>query len=134
MVNVDEVREEGDKSSLGVTDRGSRNLDELMETGWFAEERDAFKLAITVALSEGIITEESEMSGRTTKWHRQGVDADLKLKELLRLIEPEAGDEPYNYAERLADAGLELLNNRLTKQHRGLGEVLKDVGHLDDES
>lgn len=120
------------KSSIGVSAEGAEHLDALMDTSWFAEERDAFRLAVAVALSEGIISSERAMTGRTTKWHRQGVDEDLKLLELVETIGPDgAASAPYEFAERLADAGLEYLNNRLNKQHRGLGEVLKESGRLD---
>lgn len=121
------------KATVGVRKAGAENLTELTETPWFSEERDAFRLAVAVALSEGIVTEESAMTGMTTKWHRQGIDEDMKLLQLVKALGPEeAQQEPYSYAERLGDAGLELLKSRLVDQHRGLGQVMQEIGHLSD--
>ena len=46
--------EREDKRTLGVTAEGALLLEALMGTGWFEEEQDAYRVAISVAFANEI--------------------------------------------------------------------------------
>jgi hypothetical protein len=113
-----------DRINIGVTTRGAQHLADLMATGWFLEQLDAFRVAIGVALGYGVCTPPEDMGGGGTKWNIGSVDNDGRLRQLIMAVAPASGDRPYEYAERLADAGLALLGQRLVRDGALLFEVL----------
>jgi hypothetical protein len=112
-----------DKITVGLTARGAAHLDEVMETGWFANELDAYRVAIAVAIAQGLVSQEGEMAGAKTKYNIGSLDSDGSLRQLLIALVHAAREKPYEYAERLADAGLVHLAIRLGRE----GALLVDV-------
>ena len=112
-----------DKVTLGLTPAADRNLQELMETGWFEDEIDVFKLAIALALREGAAVSPAEMVGVGTKWS-VAVDADRRINSMVRLLADENTSRPYALAERYAVAGLVYLHRRLVLNQVLLAEVM----------
>lgn len=116
-----EARE--DKKTLGVTPSGARDLAALWDTGWFGNEIDIFQLAIAVALREGAARKASEMRGVGTKWST-AIDADGRVRSMVRLLAKGDTNRPYAVAERYAAAGLAYLRRRLVEENAMLAEVL----------
>ena len=119
-----------DKVSLGLTPIADRNLEELMETGWFENEIDVFKLAIALALREGAAASPEEMVGVGTKWG-VGIDSDGRIRSIVRLLAEEDTSRPYALAERYAAAGLVYLHRRLVLEKALIAEVM-GVGSLEE--
>ena len=113
-----------DKITAGLTPRGAENLKEVMDSGWFEEEMDAYRVAIGTAIAHGLCSSESEMAGVKTKWNVGSLDRDGSLRPLVIALVGACGDRPYEYAERLADAGLAFLVQKLVRENGLLFEVL----------
>lgn len=119
-------QETGDRRTLGVTPAAQQLLDSLMALGWFREEADVFRLAVSVALARGLKKDPSDIVGRNTKWNVGTLDSDGRLRDLVRALAPESGDRPFAYAELTAHAGLEWLKTRLVDEHAMLSEALSE--------
>src|SRR4051794_6373029 len=104
-----------DKVTVGVTAVGAANLEAVMQTRWFIEEMDAYRAAIALALRLGV-TPISPLTAVQTKYNVGSLDRDGKLVALIRILSPDAAGRPYEYAERLADAGLVALRSRLVDE------------------
>lgn len=118
------MEEDRGKVTVGVTDQGAQHLAALMETGWFGSEMAAYLLAISTALARELVTDPTPLAGVTTKWNVGSLDRDGRLRDLVRLTGPEDVRDPYEYAERLADTGLEYLRDRVVNQGSMLSDVL----------
>ena len=59
-----------------------------------------------------------------TKWHVAGVDPDGSLKLLVESLAPEAGDRPYDYAQRIAAPAVNFLFDELIERGHSLEEAL----------
>src|SRR5438874_7527609 len=114
--------DEGDKVTVGLTAEGFRNLDALVETKWFDDGVDAYRLAIATALRHRLPV--VALTGVTTKYNRGTLDKDGRVRTLISALAPEHAARPYEYAELLADAGLRFLKQRLVDEHLLLSEVV----------
>ena len=113
-----------DKRTLGVTARGAADLEELKSTEWFAEEMDAYRLAISLAFANDLSKDSSEMTGVSTKWNVGTLDPDGILRAMVLALSDEQVDRPYAHAEARAAAGLEYLRRRLVDEKAELAEIL----------
>ena len=122
-----------DKITLGVTPAGTAALEEIMGTGWFEEEMDAFRVAISLAFAHNLLKEPSEMTGVSTKWNVGTIDPDGLLRTMVVLLSDGNGERPYAHAEARAAAGLEYLKVHLIDQNKQLFEVLTEASdsHID---
>lgn len=118
------MKEKRDRGTLGVTSEGAQFLEEIMETGWFAEERHAFLVAISLAFANDLIKDESEMTGVTTKWNIGTLDPDNRLRLMVYSLAEKRLARPYAHAEARGAAGLEYLKRRLVDDRAELAEVL----------
>jgi hypothetical protein len=107
-----------------VTPGGANNLAEVMATGWFVAEMDVYRVSIAVAIAQGLCTATEEMAGVKTKWNVGSIDNDGRMRQMVTAIVREAGERPYEYSERLADAGLAVLAQRLGREGALLSEVV----------
>jgi hypothetical protein len=121
------VAAEDDKVQIGLTRGGDDALDQIMALGLFASEGDAYRFAVAYALGRGITPAEGSGGGFGTKFHASGgLDRDGNLRQLVTLLKPEHSTRPYATAERLADAGLRELAQRLLA-HETLTDMLSEL-------
>jgi hypothetical protein len=113
-----------DRVTVGLTQVGLGHLSEVLETGWFEEEMDAYRVAIAVALARGLCADAGGMVGVKTKFNVGSLDNDGKLRTLITTLAPSSGDRPYEHAERLAEAGVAYLAEKLGRQGATLTDVL----------
>lgn len=116
------VRE--DKRTLGVTAEGAAALGEIMDTEWFAEEMDAYRMAISLAFVNDLMKDQSEMTGISTKWNVGTLDPDDVLRSMVLALSDEQVDRPYAHAEARAAAGLVYLKRRLVDEKAELADIL----------
>lgn len=113
-----------DRRTLGVTAEGAEALDEIMNTGWFAEEMDAYRVAISLAFANGLVKDPSEMTGTSTKWNIGTLDPEDVLLSMVLALSDEPPDRPYAHAEARAAAGLVYLKRRLVDEKAEIADVL----------
>lgn len=116
--------EREDRRTLGVTADGAKMLEEIMETGWFAEEMHVFLIAISLAFANDLLKDSSEMTGVSTKWNVGTLDPDNTLRLMVYSLSQKRIPRPYAHAEARAAAGLEFLKSRLVDERAELGEIL----------
>jgi hypothetical protein len=121
---VTKVPEDQDRATVGLNATGWANMEAIMETGWFEEQIDAYRVAIAVALAKDLAIDEGGLVGVTTKWNRGTLDKDGRVKTLIATLLPRAAQRPYDYANLLADAGIRYLRQRLVDDRMLLSEVL----------
>jgi hypothetical protein len=109
--------------TVGLTPAGAEALAKVMSTNWFAEEKDAYKVGIAIALRAEINVDQP-LGGATTKFNIGTLDPDQKVVALIQtFLGSEAGD-PVVLAERLAEQGLLVLAAKLVDQEEKLSDVL----------
>jgi len=117
--------EDSDKKQIGLTAKGQADLDKVMESGWFKEEQDAYRLAIAVALAGGVAAPAEELTGISTKYNfGGGVDVEGLVRSLIGIFAPEHVSSPGRHAERLAHAGLAILASRLADEDALLADAM----------
>jgi len=114
------MADERDRVTVGVTPEGAGNLAALMDTGWFQDEMDAYRLAISIALAEGV--DADSVTGAQTKFNVGTLDRDGRLRQLVTALHDSA--KPYELSERLANAGLQVLRRRIVDDQMTLTEAL----------
>jgi hypothetical protein len=125
MSDVPSGGEAQDKAQIGLTSTAETQLDALMETGWFADRQDAYRVAIGVALSRRLEPSAAEMVGIRTSYNfTGGIDRDGKLRQLIALLIPREAARPAAFSERLAHAGLSFLHERLVTASGTLSDAL----------
>lgn len=113
-----------DKVTVGLTPDGDNRLDEVMESEFFEEELTAYRVAISVALAHDVATDRDQMKKVRTKFNVGSLEEDGRLRELIEVLRPYAGaDQVFSLAERLADAGLRILAERV-RNDKPLRDVL----------
>lgn len=118
-----------DKAQIGLTPTGTLHLDRTMETGWFADRQDAYRVAIAVALSRDLAYKSVDMAGVVTAYNFSGgIDRDGLVRTLISILIPDEADTPAICAERLAHAGLAFLAEHLVDNEMMLHEVVGPVG------
>ena len=119
-----------DKRTLGVTTEGAEALGEIMRTGWFAEEMDAYRVAISLAFANDLTKEPAEMIGVFTKWNVGTLDPENELRSMVLAFADRQIDRPYAYAEARAAAGLVYLKRRLVDENAELADILMKQADL----
>jgi hypothetical protein len=100
-------------------------LEELAALPWFGQEQEAYRLAVAVALARGFSPSVSDTGGFQTKFNTGSLDSDRRLRDfVLALAGEQCQGRPYDYAQRLAVAGINYLYQRLVEQEEPLSEVL----------
>lgn len=122
MINVAQVRE--DKKQIGLTKAGQEALTVLMAEDRFASESDAYKFGIAYAIATDLKPEDAPEGGYGTKFNAAGgIDIDRVIADLLRVLQAGDPERPYTTAERLAEAGITALAQRI-ENHESLAEIL----------
>jgi hypothetical protein len=116
--------EKQDRVQIGLPKASFELLEELVaKTPWFAQQLDAYRLAVAVALARGWSPVQGEQRF-DTKYSVSSVDKDGRLREMVIAFSPDDVDRPYDVAQRLALAGVKFLHQELVEKQRPLAEVL----------
>jgi len=92
------------ETTVGLTKASHEILKTLKDEGYFEEMRDGYRLGISIAIAMGRIA--SEEIKTSTIFNVGSLDPNDLIKTLILNLYPEAADQPYRYAERLAEWGV----------------------------
>ena len=101
-----------DQTTLALTESAHRKLTAMKEEGHFAEMRDAYRLAIAVAMRAGDLAPKDQKRTRTYL-NAGSLDPDGILRDAV-LETYGAEGQPYEVIERLAEAGIAILSEELS--------------------
>jgi hypothetical protein len=114
-----------DKAQIGLSPSGAEYLDQVMATDWFNDRQDAYRVAIAVALANGLVADDSELTNAKTAYNFSGgIDRDGKLRTLISILAPTESLKPATYAERLAHAGLKYFAAKVVEGTATLSDIL----------
>jgi hypothetical protein len=114
-----------DKNTIGVTPKAQKILDQMSEDRVFADQMDAAKLAMSVAIRRR--AKPGEVAGAGTKWNVGSFDPEGYLRQLMPILFPD-NHTPYRVVESLIDSGLEIIARHYLKEGSfDLVPLLKDL-------
>ena len=102
-----------DKVTIGLTQNGKTFLDQIFKLGWFHQDLDLAKFAISYAISKKV--NQGEAKGASTVWNVGSLDSDGSVSFLIGEIYGER-ETPYKLAEYLIDEGLKMIVERVNKK------------------
>lgn len=109
----DSISEMADLVTIGLSEASMRLISVLSgEGGLFAQEIDAYRFAIALALAHCIDPEQVSIEKRQTKYNVGSLDPDRKIWEAIRTLSDTSDLPPYRKAERLAEWGVQDLHSR----------------------
>jgi len=124
-----------DLAQIGLTLEGQKHLDEVMKTGWFSTQQDAYLLAISMALASNTIATPEQVRGAETRYNFVGgLDKEGRVRALIAVLRPDDIELPARTAERLAHAGLAILAQKITGEDALLSEALGYKEHSSQQS
>lgn len=121
------MNETNDLTQIGISSRMHPHLKALMEDGYFAEMRDAYRFAIALAIAKGLKTP-TNLSNRVNIFATPTVDPDGTLAAAIRTLMPCEEITPYRWAELLAESGVELLASKSSMGNLDIVEIINDAG------
>jgi hypothetical protein len=101
-----------DQRTVRLTDDAHAKLTQLKDSGIFGEMLDGYRMAIGIALAEGIIDSPENRRGRTYL-NAGSLDPDGVIRDVIVEMFPASEGSPYEIAERLAEAGIQVLSARI---------------------
>lgn len=112
-------------TTIGLSEHAHSRLGALKEDGHFAEMADAYRFAIALALSQGVLPDEVGGTRRTV-FNIGTIDPDKDLYVAIKTM-IETGETPvYRWAERLAEWGVVELARQAEAGSLDVGKILED--------
>lgn len=114
-----------DKKTIGLTPEAKIVMEKLMAKGYFHDQMDAAKFAMSFAINCGVDT--SVTINASTTWNIGSFDPDREIKNTISVLYPEA-EEPYRLIENLYNQGLILIGKHIEEN----GDIFMEdliVGH-----
>ena len=120
------MTETSDLTQIGLSIKMHPHLEALKNDGYFSEMRGAYRFAIAVAIVKGGIPPEIQAT-RQTIFATPTVDPDGSLAAAIRALMPCDEIPPYRWAERLAEAGVEILATKAAQGCLDIGAMLVEA-------
>lgn len=120
------MTETSDLTQIGLSLDAQARLDRFKGSGYFGELRDAYKFAVGFALAKGVVPPEIQTK-RQTMFAIATVDPDGSLATAIRELLPCDEVPPYRWAERLAEAGSQMIADIEVTKGFDLGSMLAEV-------
>jgi hypothetical protein len=111
-----------DKTQLGLTPAAREQLDDVYAQGGFDDLQDAYRLAVAVALVQGLAPTDAAPS-RNNYVNIGGLDPDGSLRTAVLAIRGDHEERPAAFIERLAEAGIAKIHAHL-QEGKALREML----------
>lgn len=120
------MTETSDLTQIGLSLDGQARLDRFNGSGYFGELRDAYKFAVGFALAKGVVPPEIQTK-KQTMFAIATVDPDGSLATAIRELLPCDEVPPYRWAERLAEAGSQMIADIAVTKGFDLGSMLAEA-------
>ena len=116
-----------DITTVGLSKAGNDKLDDLKESGVFAEKMDGFRFAVSLALAQGVIP--PELPDRSPFLNIGSLDPDQSFRQSVEMLMPEevATTTPYRLIERLAEWGVNELSAQAREGNVDFGTIFDQV-------
>ena len=98
--------------TVGLSKVGRSRIQRLKENGHFAEQVDAYRFAIALALAAGAAPSDA-VGERVTMFNVGTLDPDGRVATAVSTLTKTSGEDPYRVAERLAEWGAAELERRV---------------------
>jgi len=99
-----------DKKTIGLTVSNKAVVEILIQKGWFNEQMDAARFAMSIAIDDS--TEPDEIEGAETVWNVGSFDTDGELRNIIPILYPDI-TTPYRLIEYLINVGLEKIGEKI---------------------
>ena len=99
-----------DKKTIGLTPENRSVMDQIMDKGFFREQKDAALFAMAYAINQGVPTGNCE--GANTIWNVGSLDPEGEIRSLVGNLFPDVA-VPYRLTEYLINKGLALMGSRM---------------------
>jgi hypothetical protein len=113
----DRVTVSTDKNTIGLTPNNKEVVAQMVDAGYFKEDKDAAKFALAWAIREGKNVEPGMVAGATTVWNIGSFDPDGELRSVLSALFN--SDTPYRLVEQYVNFGLSIIGEHID-DNRGL--------------
>lgn len=118
--------------TVGLTKTGRGRIQRLKENGHFAEQVDAYRFALALALAAGVNPEPAS-GERVTMFNVGTLDPDGRIAIAVTSLADSDGEDPYRVAERLAEWGVAELERRVDAEGTvPAADLLKSIRELRD--
>lgn len=117
-----------DLVQIGISEKMHPHLVELKEQGYFAQMMEAYRFAIALALVTGEIP--PEIQAKQTTFNATAIDPDGSIRTAIRALMPCDDVPPYRWAERLADAGMQILAEKMARGTLDISTILREAEQL----
>jgi hypothetical protein len=111
-----------DKTQPGLTSEAREQLDDIYEQGGFDDRQDAYRLAVAIALAQGLEPADASVS-RQTYVNIGGLDPDGSLRNGVLTVRDDHEGRPVAFIERLAESGIVRIHEHL-REGKALRELL----------
>lgn len=98
-----------DKKNIGISGPMHKKLTELKDLIPFSNMQDGYRLAASLAIKRKLQVEDRELLEYQNQYDSAGLDNEGAFKNAINILYPNQDGKEYNYLEKLADAGVELL-------------------------
>jgi len=110
-----------DRTGIGLTAENQRNLEALLEKGWFADGQEIARFALAYAIDAGI--EEGETKEVETRWSMGTFDSTGELREIVTALYPDV-NMPVRFMQHLVNEGLTLIHEVAGRTGAGPSDLL----------
>jgi hypothetical protein len=115
-----------DAVQVRLTNQTHAHLTRLQEDGVFPEMRDGYRFGIALAIARGKIAPEDTRLQRTV-FGIGTLDPAGLVRDAICELFPEAADQPYRYAERLAEYGIAELGRLHENRALRFSEIFRGI-------
>ena len=98
-----------DNANIGLSEEMHMKLREMTDNKVFAEMKDGYRLAVSLAMAHRLDVEGEPLNNRKNMYDVGGVDENFIFRNAIRSIYPEQLGQEYKYLEKLADLGVAFL-------------------------
>jgi hypothetical protein len=102
-----------DKKTIGLTPENRSVMEQIMDKGFFRDQKDAALFAMGYAINRGI--ELGSAEGTNTIWNVGSLDPDGEIRLLVGNLFPDTST-PYRLVESFVNAGLAHIGSRMIKE------------------
>lgn len=111
-----------DKKTIGLTSDNRKIMNELWEKDVFNDQMDLAKFAMSVAINQGVIPNNSS-EGTETIWNVGSFDPEGEIKSVIKALYPDTVT-PYRAMEYLFNQGFHIISEKMNENNFEISDLL----------